>query len=764
MVARLMYWNHEEPGKTFVSHRSGGPWGVGGGTRTVILLVLSCTLARLGAFFTRFFVKMKTNKFGALLVLAAAGSLATGVARADVKTDQAIVKAEEQFAKGKPDEAIKAMVKLTTSTPSVEAFLALAHLQELNGNTADAEASLAKAVDLSGSASPALKAQAYSAAAHMALKNGTGKAALDMATKAVAAERNPQSLGALASAHARVGDAKAAHQAADAAIAAGATNSAAHAGKGDALTASGQSAEAVAAYRKAVELNPKNTSAQVGLAYALIAENKATEAKAVALKATEADKNSGAAFAALGFAISAEKNFNGNDPSWTDAIAQAQQGAFLAPKDPQVQVVVAKLFEARGNYDQALVSYQNALAGDPGFTAARTALITTKFRRGDLDGALKDAAELVKANPESPEANKMYGEFLARKGQYKEAIAPLEKATAAMPKAGDAFAMLAHSYHMTRSFEDAKNAYAKAVELNPKDAGIKSNYGLLLGMAGDPDKGAQILVELINSPGYKSAAGFANYGWVLSRVKPPRAGEAIAAYKSAIALEPGNAGLYFGMGWAQYYAQNYAEAIAAFDKAGSMDKALYADTRSGVGWCQYFLAVNADKANPNFTVTKAAAAAADAAGRPDARLVEAIAKYEKAIAEGKAAQAAAEANAQRAEAAADSIDLGKFSRQLQKGSIQQRVDAANALAAAGADAAEILAYAVETDSVVVVRQAAVNSLKRMGGGARRALPALNRYVRTQQPTNLNPSADEMKLELMESDLRASIVEIIRKLR
>ena len=69
---------------------------------------------------------MKMNKFGASLVLAAAGTLAVGPARADIKTDQAIAKAEEQFAKGKPDEAIKSMVKVATGTPSVEAYLALA--------------------------------------------------------------------------------------------------------------------------------------------------------------------------------------------------------------------------------------------------------------------------------------------------------------------------------------------------------------------------------------------------------------------------------------------------------------------------------------------------------------------------------------------------------------------------------------------------------------------------------------------------------------
>lgn len=707
---------------------------------------------------------MKTNKFAAVLVLLGGVSLAATGAWADVKTDQAIAKAEEQFAKGKPDEAIKSMVKLASGTPSVEAYLALGRLQEMNGNGDDAAASIAKAVDISGSAAPALKAQALAASAQLALRNGTGATALDMANKAVAVEKNGVSLGTLASAQARVGDAKAAHASADAAIAAGATSSVAHAGKGDAFTASGQSAEAVASYRKAIELDPKNVTAQVGLVYALIASNKAAEAKPIALKATEMDKNSGPAFAALGYAISAEKKFDGNDPSWSDAIAQAQQGVFLAPKNPQVQVVVAKLFEARGNYDQAQVAYLAAIAADPGYTPAKSAIIMNNFRRGDIDGALKAAEELVKANPNSPEANKMYGEFLARKGQYKEAIPPLEKATAAMPTNADAWAILAHSYHMTRSFEDGKNAYAKAVQLNPNNNEIKSNYGLLLGMSGDPDKGALILVDLINSPGYKSAAGFANYGWVLSRVKPPRAGEAIAAYKKAIELEPTNAGLYFGMGWAQYYAQNYPEAIVAFEKSGSMDKGYFAETRGAVGWCQYFLAVNADKAAPNFGATKAAITAAEGAGRPDARLADAVARYEKAILEGRAAEAAAAAAAARAEAAQDVIDIGKLSRQLQRGSIQERVDAANALAAAGADAAEVLAYALETDSVVVVRQAAVNSLRRMGPAARKAKPALIRYASTQPIANPRAGADEMRLEMMESDMRSVIRDIINKLK
>ena len=263
-------------------------------------------------------------------------------------------------------------------------------------------------MDIGNAASPTLKALSLAASARMNLKNGTGKAALEMATKAVAAEKNADSLGALAAADARLGDTRAANAAADQAIAAGATNAAAHAGKGDAQMASGQAVEAVAEYRKAVELDPKNATAYTGLAYALVAAGKATEGRAAALKATEIDKNSGPAFASLGYAISAEKNFNGADASWSDAIAQAQQGAFLAPKNPQVHMVVAKLFEARGNYDQAAVAYQNALNADAGSferlvaTTRRGSSFDTRVARlrllaqgnaGALATGLRDAAE-----------------------------------------------------------------------------------------------------------------------------------------------------------------------------------------------------------------------------------------------------------------------------------------------------------------------------------------------------------------------------------
>jgi len=96
--------------------------------------------------------------------------------------------------------------------------------------------------------------------------------------------------------------------------------------------------------------------------------------------------------------------------------------------------------------------------------------------------------------------------------------------------------------------------------------------------------------------------------------------------------------------------------------------------------------------------------------------------------------------------------------------MQQRVDAAKALAGAGADAAEALGYAIETDPIIDVREAATESLRKMGPGARKALPALNRYIRSIPLADPTGGAEVMKLELRESDMRGVIRGIINKLK
>ncbi len=122
----------------------------------------------------------------------------------------------------------------------------------------------------------------------------------------------------------------------------------------------GKNAEAEAELRKAIELDPKSALAYSRLARAQLALAKPADAVASAKKATELDDKFGEGFAILGASILA------NDPkAWSEAIAQAQQGAFLDPDNPIVQQAVGKIFEANGQLEQAAGAYRKAITTDP---------------------------------------------------------------------------------------------------------------------------------------------------------------------------------------------------------------------------------------------------------------------------------------------------------------------------------------------------------------------------------------------------------------
>jgi Flp pilus assembly protein TadD len=406
---------------------------------------------------------MKTSlmkKRGAALMVV--GLLSTPVL-ADKRLDDAVARAEDQIAKGKPEEALKTMQKAASQQPtSPEAQLALARVQQRVGSLEDAAATVAKAAQLATGG--AAKAEALAALSSMDLMRSTGKEALAHAEQAVQAEATPAALAALARAQIRAQSAATALQTADKAVAAGASSADAHEARGEALLAVGKNDEAATELRKALELDPKMNLARIRLASALLAQGQAAQAVAEARKATEADAKSAQAFAILGVAILAE-----NKANWSDAIAQAQNGRFLNEKDPLVQVAVGKVFEGGDNLDQAAQAYKKALETDPGYTPARAALLSAQVRKGDTEGALVEAQKLAAEMPQSGEIQLELGRLLLRKGDFVGATPALEKAVAASPGLAEAHALLGYAYQSNRKSAEALAEYRKATELDPKN-------------------------------------------------------------------------------------------------------------------------------------------------------------------------------------------------------------------------------------------------------------------------------------------------------
>ena len=71
-----------------------------------------------------------------------------------------------------------------------------------------------------------------------------------------------------------------------------------------------------------------------------------------------------------------------------------------------------------------------------------------------------------------------FGVAVAQKGLWKEATQRWENATALDPTYASAWNNLAIGYEQLGRFEDAKKAYERAIDLDPKDQYIRDNYQL----------------------------------------------------------------------------------------------------------------------------------------------------------------------------------------------------------------------------------------------------------------------------------------------
>jgi tetratricopeptide (TPR) repeat protein len=680
-------------------------------------------------------------------VILAFGLLATP-ALADKKLDDAVAKAEDQLKKGKPDEAEKTLEKAVSQAPSPEGYVALSRFEERLGNWDKAGQALAQATQ-AASGNPSLQAQALAAQSAFALQRGTGKDALAQADAAVRAESNADSLAALARALARTGDATTALATADKAVAAGATSGAAHAARGDALLALHKNDDAAAAYRKALEVDPKLTRARVGLASALTAAGKGVEAEAEARKATEADAKSGDAFAALGLAILAQ-----NKDNFAKAIAEAQQGAFLDEKNPNVQMAVGQIFE-NNNLTQSVNAYKKAIATDPGYIPAQLALVTAQERNGDLAGALASGQVLVRDLPKSGEAWARYGRLQLRKADYAGATASLEKATQLAPGLAEAWGLLGTAAQFTGKTDVALNAYKKASEMDPSNDDYRTTLGLLYGINHQADAGIAELKKVVSKPGYKDADGYINLGWVYRNAEPKKTAESIAAYKKAIELEPKNVSAELGLGWAYTFAKDWDNSIAAFKKAIELDPGVSGEANNGIAWCYFF--------KKDIPSVKTYAEKAKAGGRNVDSLLANVDRYEKALAQSK--EAAERALAEVKEPKDEAVGIGSIMGLLRSKDPNQRINGCRGAVQFRAQGVPYLTGIVQDDPSFQVRAVCAKALGDIGSAAKDGLPTLKYWAAAPLQAECTIcEKEQLKAQTDEQDFRRAVKDAVTKIQ
>jgi tetratricopeptide (TPR) repeat protein len=276
--------------------------------------------------------------------------------------------------------------------------------------------------------------------------------------------------------------------------------------RGRHLEGEGEVEGAIAAYRRAVELDPASAEIQAELAALYARQNRADEAIAAAEAALRADPANVEAHWVLGtvYAALAQGDTDG-PPVIRDALDKA----------------ILHLEEARPSrrYDLGL----------------SLALGRLYLRKADHARAIEQLKWLADQEPGAAEVLFLLAQAYDGAGNSAEAVATLRQVTALEPRYYRAWVMLAELLERQRAVDEALAAYEQAIAQNPRSIELRLRQATLMLNAGRVAPARQLLERLLEDA---PTEGGALYLLAEAQRQLKDYDEAEATAKRLIALEP----------------------------------------------------------------------------------------------------------------------------------------------------------------------------------------------------------------------------------
>lgn len=221
-------------------------------------------------------------------------------------------------------------------------------------------------------------------------------------------------------------------------------------------------AAAEAAFRRALELNPRAARAHAGLAELLLKSDKTNEAIAESRAAIADGDDSSAAYSLLGESLARSGAHDDALISFNEALKRDPKNGFTLRQRAESLIAKNKLREASEDL-------RSSLAIDPiNQTQLRLASVLVQTKQyGD---AVAIYQEVLKADSSNVEARAALAAAMIESGKGGEAIAELEALIKSDPNRADLHAQLAELYLPTQP-EKALEQYSLATKLDPAQLG-----------------------------------------------------------------------------------------------------------------------------------------------------------------------------------------------------------------------------------------------------------------------------------------------------
>jgi tetratricopeptide (TPR) repeat protein len=200
-------------------------------------------------------------------------------------------------------------------------------------------------------------------------------------------------------------------------------------------------------------------------------------------------------------------------PAFAQAAPAAQQpdraSAYYAFSMAHLYAEMAGAYGNRGEYvNKAIDFYKQAIKADPSASYIAEELSEFYVQTGQLDKALQEANDLLKANPDNNDARKILARIYSRgigdpdqgkidQAALKNAIEQYQKITQQDPKDTESLAMLARLYRVSHDEVAAEKAYRQVLALDPDDEDSLNGLAMVYADRGDIPNAIAMLKQAI---------------------------------------------------------------------------------------------------------------------------------------------------------------------------------------------------------------------------------------------------------------------------
>ncbi len=379
----------------------------------------------------------------------------------------------------------------------------------------------------------------------------------------------------------------------------------------DGLLAHRRYGEALAQYRRALELDPGLAAARTGLGKLYTVQGKIDSAFAAFEAAGRLDERDPEPPYLMGNLcvrqgqldrgvpyyegalerdsqyLQAYVNLAGLHARQTDygpAVAALQRGIRALPRSVELRLRLGRIHLVQGQYGEALEQLSQALQLDQGNGEALEMQAQVYLQQKDGEAALQVLREGLGRDSTNAALRARLGVLLFEQGEVEEAATHLEAAIRANPDDAEVYyalgqaclrrgeaargRQLLHYFQLLQDNHQALLDHKTAIVLNPSDAEAYYNLGAVYSRIERHEAARQAYAAALQlNPRHRDALN--NLGNIYLRRRQVEA--AIGAYQQVIAIDPRYARAYNNLGNAYMLAGPPEPAIAAFEKAIQLD-------------------------------------------------------------------------------------------------------------------------------------------------------------------------------------------------